>query len=115
MADLFERLSAGRQVEKAIADEPGTIPRGPLLQPIVAPTDYKSPPIERLLDWLVNHWTKPTITARDIRRYGPNPLRNRRSATHTAKILAEHGWLTPVATYRRDSHEWRIVRGPLGG
>jgi hypothetical protein len=81
-----------------------------LLQPIVPPTDYKSPPVERLLDWLVNRWGKPTVSARDICRFGPKPLRDRKSAEVMAEILVEHGWLTPLKTHRYDRREWQIVR-----
>ena len=31
----------------------------------------KPPPAQKLLDWL-QHWTKPTVSARDICIYGPN-------------------------------------------
>jgi hypothetical protein len=41
-----------------------TIPRGPLLRPIVPPSDSNSPPIEQLLDFLINRWSEPTINAR---------------------------------------------------
>lgn len=75
--------------------EPETIPRGPLLKPIVPPTDHRSPPIEKTLDWLVNRWPKPTVRVRDILRFGPNPIRNRTSAIATAEILAQRGWLSP--------------------
>jgi hypothetical protein len=90
----------------------GTIPRGPLLQPIVPPADYRSPPIERLLDWLINRWTRPTICARDIYVYGPRCTRNLKSALGLTKILTENGWLAPVKSHRYDRHKWQIIRGP---
>jgi len=102
-------ITADSPPEKA--QQPITIPRGPLLQPIVPPADYRSPPIEKLLDWLVNRWPKPSVRVRDICRFGPNPIRNRMAATAMAETLAEYGWLTPLKTRRIDMREWQIVRG----
>ena len=68
---------------------------------------------EKLLDWLVNHWAKPTVTAREIYTYGPRSLRDKRTALSLAQILVERGWLTPVDGHdRRDRHEWSIARKP---
>jgi hypothetical protein len=93
--------------------EPEKILRGPLLQPIVPPAGPQSSQIEKLLDWLVNHWPGPTVSARDIYRHGPCPLRdNRKSAIDLAEILVKNGWLTPIKSRRRDMREWRIARGP---
>ena len=64
---------------------------------------------EKLLDWLVNHWAKPTVTARDICIYGPNPIRDGRTALRTAEVLVEQGWLIPLKVHRRDRREWQIV------
>jgi hypothetical protein len=72
----------------------------------------KSPPIEKLLNWLVNYWTKPTISARDIYTYGPHPIRNQESAVDLAEILVRHGWLAPIKSRRRDMREWQIVLQP---
>ena len=55
MVSLFERLSANRPPAA------GTTIQQPRRNPS---------PIERLLDWLVNHWAKPTITAREIYTFG---------------------------------------------
>jgi len=52
-------------------------------------------PAQKLLDWL-QHWTKPTVSARDICIYGPNSLRDRRSAIDAAEILVKTGWLIPT-------------------
>ena len=93
--------------------EPEKILRGPLLQPIVPPANYRSSPTEKLLDWLVNHWPGATVSARDIYRHGPEFLRNDlKNTIDLAKILVEHGWLTPIKSWRRDRKEWRIARGP---
>jgi hypothetical protein len=91
---------------------PVTIPRGPLLQPIVPPTDGKSPPIEKLLDWLVNRWPGGTVSTRNIMQFGPGCLRDRKSAITTAGILVEHGWLHPLPTRQHRGRAWQIVRGP---
>jgi hypothetical protein len=86
------------------------IPRGPLLRPIVPPSDHRSPPIEKCLDWLVNRWPKPTVRVRDILQFGPNPIRNRTSAIATAEILAQRGWLSPLPTRQHNEKMWAIVR-----
>src|SRR5262249_41609368 len=90
---------------------PGTIPRGPLLQPIVPPADHNSPPIEQLLHFLINRWSKPSVRVRDICRFGPNSVRNRAVATAMTETLATFGWLSPIKTRRIDMREWQIVRG----
>jgi hypothetical protein len=64
---------------------------------------------EKLRNWLVNHWAKPTVTARDICIYGPNSIRDGKTALRLAEILVEQGWLVPLKTRRRDMHEWQIV------
>jgi hypothetical protein len=89
-----------------------TIQKGPLLPPTVPPTDSKSPPIEQLLDFLINHWSEPTINARTIHWRGPNCTRNRKSVIELAEALVAAGWLCPVKPRRRDMRVWKIVRGP---
>jgi hypothetical protein len=89
---LFERLDKGRPAP---------------------PTEKATKqPAQKLLDWL-QHWTKPTVSARDICIYGPNSLRDRRSAIDAAEILVKTGWLIPNKTRRHDMHEWQIVRKAL--
>ena len=111
MTTLFDRLQAGQpQLEKERQVE--TIPRGPLLQPIVPPAAPQSSPTEKTLDWLVNRWPQPAVRLRDICRFGPGSIRDRKSATAVAEILVEHGWLTPIKARRYDMREWQIVRGP---
>jgi hypothetical protein len=81
-------------------------------QPSPPPTKKPQPPLaQTLLDWL-QHWSKPTISARDIYR-GHNRIRDRKKAIIAAEILAVHGWLIPLKTHRYDRHEWRIVRKPI--
>jgi hypothetical protein len=91
---------------------PVTIPRGPLLQPIVPLTDHRSPPIEKTLDWLVNRWPKPSVRARDILRFGPPAARNRKSAIALAESLVASGWLRPLSTRQHNMKMWQVVRGP---
>jgi hypothetical protein len=93
MTSLFERLDKGRPspAEKAI-EQPG------------------SSPIEKLLDWLVNHWAKDTVTAREIYNYGPRSIRDKRTTLSLAQILVEQGRLVPIETRRHDMREWKIVR-----
>src|SRR5262249_20382794 len=91
---------------------PGTTPRGPLLQPIVPPANYNSSPTEKLLDWLVNRWPKPSVRVRDICRFGPGSLGDRKSAINLAEALEAHGWLTPLKTRQHNMKMWQVVRGP---
>ena len=70
-------------------------------------------PAQKLLDFLQQHWTKPTITSREICRSAPNAIRNQKSAINSAEILVKAGWLIPNKTRRRDMHEWQIVRKPV--
>ena len=92
---LFERLDRGRPPPtEEVAKQPGR----------------DSPSIEKLLDWLVNHWTKPTISAREIYTYGPNSIRNKKTTLNLAQILVEQGWLVPMETRQYNIHEWKIVR-----
>ena len=87
MATLFERLSRNRPAE-AVIEQPS------------------QEPAQKLLTWLQT-WDQPTITARDIRNFGPRP-RDRETAIRSAQILVANGFLSPV-----NSHTWQIVRQPL--
>jgi hypothetical protein len=69
-------------------------------------------PAQKLLDWL-QHWNKPRVRVRDVRIFGPNSLRNQKSAISAAETLVKEGWLVPSKTLRRDSLEWQIVRKPI--
>jgi hypothetical protein len=91
-------------------DEPEIIRRGPLgVSPL---THRSSSPTEKLLSWMVNHWSKSTITARDIRAYGPYCTRDLTEIMSRTKMLVQYGWLVPVRAWRRDMKKWRIVREP---
>ena len=92
MAPLFERLNKGRPPSTKQAQKPE--------------------PAQLLLDWL-QRWGKPTITARDIRIYGPRPIRDREVALSSAKVLARDGWLIPLRTHQHDVYKWQIVRRPI--
>jgi hypothetical protein len=72
----------------------------------------KPAPAQKLLDWL-QRWTKPTVCTRDILIYGPNSLRDPKSAIDSAEILVRNGWLVPVEPHRYDMHKWQIVRKPI--
>jgi transposase len=110
VANLFERLDKGRprQTEGAI-EQHGDL-KDILRNVLTRPNNPKSSPIEKLLDWLVNHWAKNTISAREIYTQGPNCVRNKKKALRLAGILVEHGWLIPIETSRRNKQEWQIVR-----
>jgi hypothetical protein len=92
VASLFERLDKGRPPPTKQAQEPS--------------------PAQRLLDWL-QHWTKPTVRAREICIYGPNSLRDRKRVIDSAAILVKEGWLIPIKTRRYDMCEWQVVRKPI--
>jgi hypothetical protein len=108
---LFSRIIDNPEPEERPAEPVVTIQSGPLLRPVVPPATPQSPPIEKLLDWLVNHWRRPTVNTRDIRIYGPNSVRDRHSAASLAEMLVERGWLAPIETRRRNMKHWRIARG----
>jgi hypothetical protein len=112
--DIFEQLAQPGFVDepkKESPTKPEKILRGPLLQPIVPPATQNDPPLERMLDFLVNHWRQPTIDVRSIMQYGPRP-RSRKKALDLTEILVANGWLEPLDTHRRDRRVWRIARGP---
>jgi hypothetical protein len=57
VANLFERLNKGRPppIEEAIKEA----------------IKQRAHPTKMLLDWLIYHWAKSTVTAREIYTYGP--------------------------------------------
>ena len=93
MANLFERLAATRPPVEAPTPQPVPLAAGVLLA------------------WLQNKWTRPVIRVRDIRIYGPNPIRDRESATKMVEVLVKGGWLVPTTPHRCDSKQWRIAIG----
>lgn len=71
---------------------------------------------ERLRTWLLESWTEPEITPRDVLQYGPSALRDSPKATAALKLLEKHGWLValePGTVVRGAARKiaWRIVRG----
>ena len=96
--------------EKERFKEPDVVRRGP--QPIIPPAHFKSSPSEKLLDWVINRWPGATVTTRNICQFGPGSIRNKKSAIAQAEILAQYGWLTPVAVRQHNMKKWQIVRGP---
>jgi hypothetical protein len=93
MTNIFDRLSKNRPDEPKIEQPP-------------------KDPAQQLLTWLPK-WPRQTITARDIRRHGPTPIRSREGAINSIDTLVRHGWLIPTTPRRRDRPEWKIVRRPL--
>jgi hypothetical protein len=80
--------------------------------PIEPPPQATPPAIREMLDWLQHHWTKPTIRARDIYRYGPHRrTRGREGAIEIAENLVKRGWLIPLKAKRRDVKRWQITIG----
>ena len=74
VVSLFERLNRGRPPPTRKAQEPS--------------------PAQKLLDWL-QHWSKPTVSARDICIYGPNAIRDRQRAIDSAEILVKTAGSSP--------------------
>jgi len=92
---IFDRLNRGRPapVKKMTEQQP------------------TSPLLEILLDWILNRWPHPTVTARDIYRSGPGPIQGRKGTTLSlTETLTRQGWLIPLKTWRRDKLEWKIAR-----
>jgi hypothetical protein len=70
---------------------------------------------QRTLDWLRDRWKEDLISLPDFYRFGPNRIRDSKTAKRIAGILQEHGWIDPVdggATIngQRRREVWRIRR-----
>jgi hypothetical protein len=69
---------------------------------------------EKLLDWLKT-WNEPLISLRAICRFGPNSIRDAKTAKAAVAILEDHGWLQkhakrdPVVDGQPVREAWRIV------
>jgi hypothetical protein len=74
--------------------------------------DTSPPELEKLLDWLINHWLRPRISLAEIYTFGPRCIRNRKRALELAGVLEKHRWLELLESHRRDRQQWRIIRGP---
>ena len=99
MVNLFERLGKGRPppakaVSKQSQDE------------IIS--------AQKFLDFL-QRWAKNTITEREIRIYGPQSIRDRKSAVRSAEILVHFRWLTPIRSAYYNGRMWQITRKPIVG
>jgi hypothetical protein len=91
--NLFDRLSAGQ----------------PQPTPEETSKQEKTQSIERLLSWLAHNWPKSQITMRQLRNFGPYPLRNRpKAVVDLAQDLEAKGWLVPLRPRRHDSRAWKI-------
>jgi hypothetical protein len=110
MANLFERLDRGRPPTEA-PPSPEIIRMGPAAATL-PPAGPKAHPAEKFLSWLLNHWTKPTISLREICRHGPSDTRNWESAMDLAETLVQRGWFIRRETQRRDMRVWQILREP---
>jgi hypothetical protein len=106
MANMSESFDPFARHRQGRSEEPGSGPR-PGANTVSFELAQKLLPAQRLLDWL-QHWAKPTISARDIYTCGPRSIRDRESAIDLAKTLVEYGWLTPIKSRRRDMREWQI-------
>lgn len=51
---------------------------------------------ELLRKWLLESWTEPDVTARDILRLGPNALRESSKILAAIGVLERNGWLVPL-------------------
>jgi hypothetical protein len=90
----------------------GTSEKEPRSQPRSETSTGSSERAQKLLDFL-QYWTKPTIRARDICIYGPNPIRRRERAIDSAEILVKSGWLVRIKTRQRNMYAWQVVRRPI--
>jgi hypothetical protein len=77
----------------------------------IPPAGPKAHPTEKFLSWLLTYWNKPTISLREICRYGPHAVRDWESAMNLTETLVQRGWLTPTKTHRRDKRVWQVARG----
>jgi hypothetical protein len=73
------------------------------------PINIKLLPVGRVLNWLLNYWNEPTISAWQIYTYGPRP-RDPKNTISAAEILVQRGWLTPIRAHRHDRKVWVINR-----
>ena len=64
---------------------------------------------EKLRDWLVNHWAKPTISARDICHLWTQLHPRRENGHEPGEDSGRTGMARPPQRRRRDMREWQIV------
>jgi hypothetical protein len=94
VSSLFERLKTGRPALQATKEEIEQPPKG----------------IELLLTWLMTRWNADLITLRQVRAYGPGPVRDEKVVLKLMQTLTERGWVTPVGAWRYDQRRWRVCR-----
>ena len=68
-----------------------------------------------LLQWLPS-WDDANISVRDIYQYGPNAIRDRKTALRAVAVLEAHGWLVKLPSNstvkgERRRQAWKIVAG----
>ena len=66
-----------------------------------------------LLDWLMNRWTKNSVTLRDVLVFGPGCVRDREVALSLMQTLVARRWVAEVKAHRYDMKRWGIARGPI--
>jgi hypothetical protein len=98
VGDIFRRLSQPRPAE--------TISQAQILRP-AQPGHVE----RKVLDWLVNRWREPVISARQLYTY-TRSAQTREEAVALATNLEKAGWLVRLPTKRYDSKVWAIVRDP---
>jgi hypothetical protein len=74
----------------------------------------KPAPVPQLLYWLQHSWTKPIVCLRDVYIYGPNSIRDRKSALAQIELLEQAGWLIPLKAHRQDRRVWRVPMAGIG-
>ena len=78
----------------------------------VEPTPQATPPeARRLLYWLQNNWGRPTIGAKNLYQFGPNGIRDKKSALKAAEALEARGWLIRLRSRRHDGRKWQVTIG----
>jgi hypothetical protein len=80
-------------------------------EPAPAKQPHKSSQL--LLDWILQHWNKSTISVREIGVYAPRAIREREIIINSAEALVRHGWLSELKAHRHDRRVWRIDRKPI--
>ncbi|MDO5643077.1 MAG: YfjI family protein [Paracoccus sp. (in: a-proteobacteria)] len=71
---------------------------------------------EKLRCWLLDSWTNPEITPREILRFGPGSMRDSKTVAAMAQVLERAGWLVPMPEgieIRGAARKlaWRIAKG----
>ena len=94
MPNIFDRLAKGRPA-------------------VLAEEKAKPDHAQKMLDWILNKWPRPSVSTSDLMTYGPKPRQNAEETLKLATILEKQGWLTPKSMPRKDQHHWNIPRRPI--